>query len=276
MERDDLRSERRSSSTACALAFPDAGQLNALETHQSARRALGDLQGQVRSAPSAGPLPKDAPAVCEKFRQQPDALEAAAALDKQYGTQAGSGEAADVLRRDSLEELVRREGHALDRRQRREFRDGCSATRTHPMSQTCASKGADHLRDFHGLRHRPVFEPRPGEGEDLHADRQFSGRRLGRAGVQSLRHLARTARHEQRLGRLRVSESRDLRHLRADLGVLQRPGLPQRRGQPPCDQGRDDGRWSGLLGFRRSRGRALPYRDGCREGARCGEGLQHG
>ena len=34
---------------------------------------------------SKGPLPAGAPAVCEEFRKQPDALERAAELDAQYG-----------------------------------------------------------------------------------------------------------------------------------------------------------------------------------------------
>ena len=36
-------------------------------------------------APPGTPLPEDAPAECEEFRKQPDALETAAELDKKYG-----------------------------------------------------------------------------------------------------------------------------------------------------------------------------------------------
>ena len=67
------------------VAFPDAGQLNALETINLRGERSVTCKGKFDIAPSAGPLPKNAPAVCEKFRQQPDALEVAAALDKQYG-----------------------------------------------------------------------------------------------------------------------------------------------------------------------------------------------
>ena len=42
-------------------------------------------KGDFDRAPSAGPLPAGAPKVCEEFRKQPDALERAAELDKQYG-----------------------------------------------------------------------------------------------------------------------------------------------------------------------------------------------
>ena len=91
------------------------------------RRAFGHLQGQLSTRRPGTPLPKGAPPECEKFRQQPDALERAAELDAQYGSNPDLDEDADVLRRHHGEELVRREGHALDRRQRRELRDGRAA-----------------------------------------------------------------------------------------------------------------------------------------------------
>ena len=48
---------------------------------------------------------------------------------RQYGTQPGSGEAAAVLRRVLAQELVRRQGHARHRRQRRQLRDGRAESR---------------------------------------------------------------------------------------------------------------------------------------------------
>src|SRR6478609_11282946 len=68
------------------VAFPDAGQLNALETLNIRGERSVTCKGKFDAHPSTGPLPKDAPPTCEKFRQQPDALEQAEALDKQYGT----------------------------------------------------------------------------------------------------------------------------------------------------------------------------------------------
>jgi Asp-tRNA(Asn)/Glu-tRNA(Gln) amidotransferase A subunit family amidase len=68
------------------VAFPDAGQLNALETINLRGERSVTCKGKFDAPPSSGPLPKNAPPVCEKFRQFPDALEVAAALDKQYGT----------------------------------------------------------------------------------------------------------------------------------------------------------------------------------------------
>ncbi len=66
------------------IGIPDAGQLNALSTLNIRGERSVTCQGAFDAAPGT-PLPPGAPAVCEKFRQQPDALERAAALDKQYG-----------------------------------------------------------------------------------------------------------------------------------------------------------------------------------------------
>ena len=68
------------------VGIPNAGQLNALETLNIRGERSVTCKGDFDRAPSAGPLPPGAPAVCEEFRKQPDALERAAELDAQYGT----------------------------------------------------------------------------------------------------------------------------------------------------------------------------------------------
>ena len=68
------------------VGIPNAGQLNALETLNIRGERSVTCKGDFDRAPSAGPLPAGAPAVCEEFRKQPDALERAAELDRQYGT----------------------------------------------------------------------------------------------------------------------------------------------------------------------------------------------
>jgi amidase len=68
------------------VGIPNAGQLNALETINIRGERSVTCKGDFDRAPSAGPLPAGAPAVCEEFRKMPDALERAAELDKQYGT----------------------------------------------------------------------------------------------------------------------------------------------------------------------------------------------
>lgn len=64
---------------------PNAGQVNALETLNLRGERSVTCRGKFDAHPSSGPLPKDAPAVCEEFRKQPDALERAVELDKMFG-----------------------------------------------------------------------------------------------------------------------------------------------------------------------------------------------
>ena len=66
------------------VGLPNAGQINALETLNIRGERSVTCKGKF-DAPPSKPLPAGAPAVCEKFRQQPDALERAAELDAQYG-----------------------------------------------------------------------------------------------------------------------------------------------------------------------------------------------
>src|SRR5579872_1967220 len=68
------------------VGIPNAGQVNALETLNIRGERSVTCKGDFDRAPSAGPLPPGAPAECEAFRRQPDALERAAELDKQYGS----------------------------------------------------------------------------------------------------------------------------------------------------------------------------------------------
>jgi amidase len=68
------------------VGIPDAGQLNALETLNLRGERSVTCKGDFDRHPSKGPLPKGAPAACEAFRRQPDALEQAAALDEKYGS----------------------------------------------------------------------------------------------------------------------------------------------------------------------------------------------
>jgi len=67
------------------VGMPDAGQLNALETLNIRGERSVTCKGQFDAHPSSGPLPAGAPAACEAFRQQPDALEHAAELDARHG-----------------------------------------------------------------------------------------------------------------------------------------------------------------------------------------------
>jgi amidase len=67
------------------VGLRNAKGLNAVETLNIRGERSVTCSGKFDAHPSTGPLPKDAPAVCEQFRRQPDALERAAELDRQYG-----------------------------------------------------------------------------------------------------------------------------------------------------------------------------------------------
>ena len=64
---------------------PAAGQVNALSTLNLRGERSVTCSGGCDAHPSTGELPADCPAVCEAFRQQPDAVERAVELDAQYG-----------------------------------------------------------------------------------------------------------------------------------------------------------------------------------------------
>jgi len=65
---------------------PDAGQVNALGTLNIRGERSVTCRGDFDRHPDDGPLPEGAPAAAEILRHYPDALETAAALDAQYGT----------------------------------------------------------------------------------------------------------------------------------------------------------------------------------------------
>jgi Asp-tRNA(Asn)/Glu-tRNA(Gln) amidotransferase A subunit family amidase len=67
------------------VGIPNAGKVNALSTLNIRGERSVICKGDFDLHPSKGPLPKGAPPVCEFFRQYPDALETAAALDEKYG-----------------------------------------------------------------------------------------------------------------------------------------------------------------------------------------------
>lgn len=66
--------------------IPNAGQVNALSTINIRGERSVTCKGDFDRHPSEGPLPPGAPAVCEVFRHLPDALERAAELDAEYGS----------------------------------------------------------------------------------------------------------------------------------------------------------------------------------------------
>jgi Asp-tRNA(Asn)/Glu-tRNA(Gln) amidotransferase A subunit family amidase len=67
------------------VGTPNSGQVNTIATLNLRGERSVTCKGDRDQHPSSGPLPAGAPAVCEEFRKQPDALERAAELDAQYG-----------------------------------------------------------------------------------------------------------------------------------------------------------------------------------------------
>jgi amidase len=62
-----------------------SGQVNALGTLNLRGERSVTCKADFDRSPDAGALPRGAPAVCEEFRKQPDALERAVELDRQFG-----------------------------------------------------------------------------------------------------------------------------------------------------------------------------------------------
>jgi amidase len=67
------------------VGIPNAGQVNAIGTLNIRGERSVTCRGEFDKHPSLGPLPPNAPPVCEFFRHYPDALERAAELDAEYG-----------------------------------------------------------------------------------------------------------------------------------------------------------------------------------------------
>ncbi|HEX7203950.1 MAG TPA: amidase family protein, partial [Xanthobacteraceae bacterium] len=68
------------------VGIANAGQVNALATLNIRGERSVTCRGEFDRHPSLGPLPPGAPPVCEFFRRLPDALERAAELDAQFGS----------------------------------------------------------------------------------------------------------------------------------------------------------------------------------------------
>src|SRR5262249_37153262 len=67
------------------VGMPNAGQVGALGMLNTRGERSVTCKGDFARHPSAGPRPPEAPRVGEESRRQPDALERADELDRQYG-----------------------------------------------------------------------------------------------------------------------------------------------------------------------------------------------
>ena len=192
------------------VGMTDAGQLNALSTLNLRGERSVTCQAECDVHPSDGRLPAQCPAVCEVFRQQPDALERAAELDAQYGRDPDLDAMPIVLRRVFVQGRLRHHGHALDSRCRCELCDGCP-TRGLDGRRRVTGQGRHYLCQSQSLRiQRRGREPRGRQGRVADVRRRRLPQQLGRHIVQCLRYGARSRRLE--LG-VRCVGRRQSRHL---------------------------------------------------------------
>ena len=228
------------------VGIPNGKQLNALGTLNIRGERSVTCWGEFDKHPSRGPLPSGAPPVCEFFRHQPDALERAAELDKEYRPQSRSREDADVWRGVLVQGPVRHQGHALDRRRRRPLRHRFSGARPR-VGRAAPQQGRHHLRQ--GGKHR-IQWPRRRSGRPQQArqgvavDAWLSAQHLGRQSGEPVRHhafgLARLELGLRRLGQ------RQLGHgvaRRGDARVVPRAIQSQCGGADPAAQGDARLRW---------------------------------
>ena len=140
------------------VGIPNAGQVRALGMLNIRGQRSVTCKGDFDRHPSAGPLPPGAPAVCEEFRRQPDALERAEELDQQYGSNPDLAAmpmyCIPFSLKDPFDAKDMRSTGGADARLRHRF---CGA-RSH-LGRAAARNRRDHLRQ--GQHHR-VQRPGPG------------------------------------------------------------------------------------------------------------------
>ena len=100
------------------VGIPHAGQVNALATLNICGERSVTCRGDFDRHPSEGPLPPDAPPVCEFFRRLPDAL-AGGRTRRPIRLQSRPRKDADVRCRFFFQGLFRYTRHAIHRRRRR-------------------------------------------------------------------------------------------------------------------------------------------------------------
>ena len=218
---------------------PDAGQVNALSTLNLRGERSVSCKGACDAHPSTGELPADCPAACDAFRRQPDALERAAELDARYGddpdlagmpmyciplafkdvydtadmrttTAADIDFALDAPPADAtIVARLRSKGAIIYAKANATEFNGGIGNPGGPAASTARYLGYAERSTWGGQACNPYDTERSPRGSS-----SGSGRR-------------------------RVGEPRRLRLLRADRGIVQGAGVPQRGGQPADDQGAD-------------------------------------
>ena len=263
------------------VGMPNAGQVNALGTFnlrgERSVTCKGDFDKRRR-----GPLPAGAPAVCEEFRKQPDALERAAELDAQYGRNPDLAAmpmyCIPFSFKDPFDTKDMRSTGGADARYDIDF-----PARDHVAGRAASQQGRDHLRQVGPDRvQRPRRRSRrqeradEGPGVDPRLSAQHAGAATRRNAVRH--HPRRLARLELGIGGLGQHEPRDVRPLRGDARVVPRTGQPQLGRADPAAQGADRlrRRRHRLRHLQRPHRHPLPQHHRRGEGARRAEGSEGG
>ena len=206
---------------------------------QHPRRALRDLQRRVRRAPSTGPLPAGAPAECDEFRKQPDAVERAIELDRHTG-------ATPILLRCRSTASRCRSRPSTTRRTCARPAAATSTMRTTSRRPTRRSSRACAPRAPSSTRRRTT--PSTTAAAAIRAVRRKSSIRCSRPAARARRGAARpatpTIRRAKpaargRLGRIGRGQSRGLLDLRIDGRLVPQPRYAQRRRHVRADEGHD-------------------------------------
>ena len=171
------------------VGVANAGSVNALSTLNLRGERSVTCKAKCDAAPATGPLPKTCPAACEDFRQQPDALERAAELDTQYGTQPDLEAMPMYCVPFSFKDVFDTVGHAFDWRRRCGLCDGRGRSRTRRSSSELRAKGAiiyakANLSEYNGGGGNPGGDAKL----TTHELRRRLTHDLGRHCLQSLRH----------------------------------------------------------------------------------------
>ena len=206
--------------------IPNSGQLNALATLNIRGERSVTCRGDYDRHPSEGPLPPDAPPVCEIFRRLPDALETAAELDAKYGRNPD-------LEKMPMYGVVFSFKDPFDTKDMRSTGGGDAAydidfpARDHTLVEQLRNKGAIIFAkalctEYNGRAGNPGGQPPARQGVAI--DPRLSAQHLGRKSLQRLRYRSlRLARLQFGLRLVGQRQSGDGKPRRGNASILPRP-----------------------------------------------------
>ncbi len=259
------------------VGIPNAGQVNALGTLNIRGERSVTCRGDFDLHPSFGPLPPDAPPICEYFRHLPDALERAAELDAACGPDPDL-EAMPMYGvvfsfKDPFDTKDMRSTGGGDARYDIDF-----PARDHVLVEQLRRKGAIIFAkavntEYNGRAGDPGGAHNP--DRVLPSTSRVSTQHVGGQSVKSLRHHAlRFARLKFRVRGVGQHQHGHGEPRRGDACILPRALQSQRGRAHSCAQihARVRRRRDRCRHLLRPQRHSLPHHSGLRQGARCPEG----